>query len=48
MSNEKVLAALFECIEIGKSYYFEGAYYRLNDYGEQHLWLTTGHSWYVR
>ena len=34
MSNEKVLAALFECIEIGKSYYFEGAYYRLKDYGD--------------
>ena len=31
MSNEKVLAALFERIEIGKSYYFEGAYYRLKD-----------------
>ena len=28
MSNEKVLAALFERIEINKSYYFEGAYYR--------------------
>ena len=26
MSNEKVLAALFEHIEINKSYYFEGAY----------------------
>ena len=34
MSNEKVLAALFERIEIGKSYYFEGAYYRLKDYGD--------------
>ena len=34
MSNEKVLATLFECIEIGKSYYFEGAYYRLKDYGD--------------
>lgn len=34
MSNEKVLAALFERIEINKSYYFEGAYYRLKDYGD--------------
>ena len=34
MSNEKVLAALFEHIEINKSYYFEGAYYRLKDYGD--------------
>ena len=42
MSNEKVLAALFERIEIGKSYYFEGAYYRLKDYGDHILWLTTG------
>ena len=34
MSNEKVLVALFEHIEINKSYYFEGAYYRLKDYGD--------------
>ena len=34
MSNEKVLAALFEHIEINKSYYFEGVYYRLKDYGD--------------
>ena len=38
MSNEKVLAALFERIEIGKSYYFEGAYYRLKDYGIKFYW----------
>ena len=35
MSNEKVLAALFERIEIGKSYYFEGVYHRVKDYGAQ-------------
>ena len=48
MSNEKVLAALFERIEIGKSYYFEGAYYRPERLWRSHLWLTTGHSGYVR
>ncbi len=33
MSNEKVLAALFERIEIGKSYYFEGLL-SSKDYGD--------------
>lgn len=47
MSNEKVLAALFEHIEINKSYYFEGAYYRLKDYGDHIYGLQTGNSWYV-
>ncbi len=40
MSNEKVLAALFERIEIGKSHYFESL---LSSKGmEITLWLTTG------
>ena len=34
MSNEQALSALFERVEIGWSYYFEGAYYRLKDYGD--------------
>ena len=34
MSNEQALSALFERVEIGWSYYFEVAYYRLKDYGD--------------
>lgn len=34
MTNRERLARLFDTLEIGESYYFEGAYYRLKDHGE--------------
>lgn len=34
MSREQVLADLFKGIEVGETYYFQGAYYRLKDYGD--------------
>ena len=34
MSREQVLDDLFKGIKVGETYYFEGAYYRLKDYGD--------------
>lgn len=34
MSREQVLADIFKGIKVGETYYFEGAYYRLKDYGD--------------